>query len=200
MYMHTNASMHECVTLHCTQNGVKLITKANGTAAAAANTHTKQLQKTPVGGGFALIQLCVVYTLARRANAQTTTTTMATAITEATTTTTAMRSQAQLGYLIAFFLSLSREFVQIKSDGNFNSRVGIMLVPLPLPLPLPVPRTATSIIIARVARVAIVVVVSAVFRFLFAACCCCRLLCCFMRPQNVLQSHDSQQQQQQQHL
>lgn len=186
MYMYTIACMHECVTLHCTQNGVKLITKANGTAAAAANTHTKQQQKTPVGGGFALIQLCVVYTLARRANAQTT-------ITEATTTTTAMRSQAQLGYLIAFFLSLSREFVQIKSDGNFNSRVGIMLVPLPLPLPFP--RSATSIIIARVARVAIVVVVFAVFRFLFAACCCCRLLFCFMRPQNVLQSHDSQQQQ-----
>lgn len=196
--MHTIACMHECVTLHCTQNGVKLITKANGTAAAAANTHTKQQQKTPVGGGFALIQLCVVYTLARRANAQTT-------ITEATTTTTttAMRSQAQLGYLIAFFLSLSREFVQIKSDGNFNSRVGIMLVPLPLPLLLPFPRSGTSIIIARVARVAIVVVVFAVFRFLFAACCyCCRLLFCFMRPQNVLQSHDSQrqQQQQQQHL
>lgn len=108
MYMHTNACMHECVTLHCTQNGVKLITKANGTAAAAANTHTKQQQKTPVGGGFALIQLCVVYTLARRANVQTPTT-ATTTITEATTTTAAMQSQAQLGYLIVFFsLALPR--------------------------------------------------------------------------------------------
>lgn len=143
MYMHTNACMHECVTLHCTQNGVKLITKANGTAAAAANTHTKQQQKTPVGGGFALIQLCVVYTLARRANVQTPTT--ATTIREAKTTTTAMQSQAQLGYLIVFFFSRSlANLYKLKAMATSTpvsvlclslSHSHIRAVPLPSSLP-----------------------------------------------------------------
>lgn len=184
MYMHTNACMHECVTLHCTQNGVKLITKANGTAAAAANNSSgRRLCLNSIMCGVHTGQTCKCANTNNSNNNNNRSNNYNCSY--------AVPGSTWLSYCI-FFLSLSREFVQIKSDGNCNTRVGIM----PVSLPLSLPRCAISIIIARVARVAIGVVVFVVFRFLFAACCCCRrLLFCFMRPQNVLQSHDSQQQQ-----